>query len=127
MSKLTRESIEKAEKLLAKREGSIETGARQEIAEHLARSSALAAELKQLKDAAKEKRLDIEDNARALARITRKARKTAEAAEAAQKADAKTARKSRPTEPRRGAAPREKAAGRRAATESAPSKPSPDA
>jgi len=97
MSKLTRESIEKAEKLLDKKPEFIEESVKQDIEKRLARSAALALELKGLREAEKEKRLDIEENARGLARVANKAKRAVEAAEAAQKTkgkvEAKTAKR----------------------------------
>jgi hypothetical protein len=110
MSKLSRESIEKAKRLLAKKQGLIEGGLWQEIEGLLARADAIASEYRGLKEAVKEKRLDIEDNARALARATRKAKKTAETAEAAQNVAAESAKKAEAVAKKRTAvaAPRKK-------------------
>jgi len=125
MSKLTRESIEKARKLLDRKQGSMEEGMRREIEEGLARSTALASELKELKDAAREKRLDIEDNARSLARVTRKAKKSDGRTEAARRVDAKPERKGRPAESKKEAAP--KATAKRPSAGPTPPDAAPDA
>jgi uncharacterized coiled-coil protein SlyX len=127
MSKLTRESIEKSEKLLKRKEGFVEEGIKQEIENRLSRAASLDSELKGLKDAVKEKRLDIEENARALARLARKAKRSAETAEAARKADAKAAKKTLPAKPKGKTAPRKKTAVKGATAEAAPQKAAPDA
>ena len=96
MSKLSRETIQKAERLLAKKLASLEVGTSKELEALLSRSADLANELRTLKEAAREKRLDIEDNARALGRLSNKAKRMVEAAEAAKKAEAKTAKRELP-------------------------------
>ena len=100
MSKLVRETIQKAEKLIAKRQADIDGGVRKELEERLARGADLANELLTLKEAAREKRLDIEDNARALARLSNKAKRSFEKAQAAHKAEAKSAKRDLPSEPK---------------------------
>ncbi len=103
MSKLSRETIQKAERLLAKKLASLEGGTRKELEELLSRSADLANELRTLKEAAREKRLDIEDNARALGRLSNKAKRMVEAAEAARKAESKSAKRELPPEPKNAA------------------------
>jgi hypothetical protein len=127
MSKLTRESIEKAEKLLNKKQGYIEEPDKQEIQNRISRAASLDSELRKLKDAVKEKRLDIEENARALARLARKAKRSAETIEAANKANAKATKQSLPAKPKRKPAPRKKTAVKGATAESAPPKTAPGA
>jgi hypothetical protein len=100
MSKLSRESIEKAEKILRKKQATLEDGIRGELERLLERASALSAELQGLKDTAKERRLDIEDNARAIARLSGKAKRAAQAAEAQRKAAAKAEAKGLSTKPK---------------------------
>jgi hypothetical protein len=77
MSKLVRESVEKAEKLLAKKGDLIDEGLKAELSKHLELAQALSGDYRSLKEEIKEKRLDIEENARALARAVRKAKKAA--------------------------------------------------
>ncbi|MGA2545881.1 MAG: hypothetical protein ABSF43_05005 [Rectinemataceae bacterium] len=127
MSKLTRESIEKAEKLLNKKQGYMEELDKQEIQNRISRAASLDSELRKLKDAVKEKRLDIEENARALARLARKAKRSAETVEAANKANAKATKQSLSAKPKRKSAPRKKAAVKGATAESAPPKTAPGA
>lgn len=110
MSKLVRESVERAKKLIAKRTGLIEGSLKQEIEGRLARAEALASEIQALKSAAKEKRLDSEENARALARLTRRAKKAAEATRAIGKAESRTAKKAAAARPKRKPAARSGAA-----------------
>lgn len=108
MSKLTRESIEKAEKLLGKKQEYLDVGLIKEIETRLSRSVDLANELRTLKEAAREKRLDIEDNARALGRLANKAKRAVEVAAAAKKAEAKNAKRDSPAS--KGVAPKKTAA-----------------
>ena len=103
MSKLSRESIEKAEKLLAKRQEDIEGGIKKELEERLVQAADLANQLLTLKEAAREKRLDIEENARALTRLTNKAKREVETAQAARKTGAKAAKRELPPEPKNAA------------------------
>jgi hypothetical protein len=93
MSKFSRESQEKAEKLLLKSKGIISENVTQEIERRITAFAALGSELKGLKEAAKDKRLDIEENARALNRLTNKAKRAAQAAAATRKAEAKAAKR----------------------------------
>ncbi len=74
MSKLSRESMEKAQRALKKNEGLIDEGIRKEIETCMARSETLAAELKALKDSTREKRFDIEENSRSLGLLVRRAK-----------------------------------------------------
>jgi hypothetical protein len=78
MSKQVREATEKAEKLLAKKGEHLDESLKAELSNYLALSETLVADYRRMKDAAKEKRLDIEENARAIARATRKAKKSLE-------------------------------------------------
>jgi hypothetical protein len=82
MSKLVRETVDKAERLLAKRGSRIEEGLKAEISNHLVAAETLSADYHRLKEEAAEKRLDIEENARLLARATRRAKKALETAPA---------------------------------------------
>jgi hypothetical protein len=77
MSKLVRESVEKAERLLAKKGDLIDGELKAELAKHLELAQTLSGDYRSLKEEIKEKRLDIEENARALVRATRKAKKAA--------------------------------------------------
>jgi hypothetical protein len=92
MSKLTREAIEKAGKLIEKKGQNLDAAVRTELESLLTRGEALAQEYARLKDEAKEKRLDIEDNARAALRLVRKAKRAIEATEQTAKAQASKAR-----------------------------------
>ena len=128
MSRLVRESIEKAERLLDKKQGQLEEGIKRELESGLVRAGALISELKGLKDAAKEKRLDIDESARALARLARKAKRLVEVKEASQKAAQKNAEKAKsvaakkrtPTGSKKGPAPKNRAAAKPATTKSSP-------
>jgi hypothetical protein len=93
MSKLNRNAIEKATKLIEKKADLVEDSFKLEIASRLARAASLDAEYRQQKDAVAEKRLDIEENARALARVTRRAKRAAASAEAAREVDEAAAMK----------------------------------
>ena len=75
MSKLVRESVEKAERLLAKKGDLIEKGLKAELSKHLELAQELSGDYRSLKEEIKEKRLAIEENAKTLARIARKAKK----------------------------------------------------
>jgi hypothetical protein len=93
MSKLNRTAVEKARKLIGKKEDLIEDSLKLELASRLARAASLEAEYHQLKDAVAEKRLDIEENARSLARVTRRAKRSAGSAEAAREDDEAAAKR----------------------------------
>lgn len=75
MSKLVRESVEKAEKILAKKGDLLDEGLKAELSKHLELAQTLSGDYRSLREEIKEKRLDIEENARALARAARKAKK----------------------------------------------------
>lgn len=117
MSKFARETIQKAERFLAKKQVSVEGRTRKEFEELLSRAADLANELRTLKEAAREKRLDIEDNARVLSRLTNKAKR---AAESARKAASKSAKREQPPEPEN-AAQKKPAPPKRTAAEGAAS------
>jgi hypothetical protein len=93
MSKSNRNAVEKATKLIEKKADLIEDSFKLEIASRLARAASLDAEYRQQKDAIAEKRLDIEENARSLARVTRRAKRAAGSAEAAREDDEAAAMK----------------------------------
>lgn len=86
MSKLVREATEKAEKFLAKKGELIEDTLKAELSNYLALAETLAADYRLKKDEVKEKRLDLEENARSLARATKRAKKAADAKAKADKA-----------------------------------------
>jgi len=86
MSKATREIIVKARKLIEKKGDRMDEGSRRALEDGLARAQSLEAEYYRYKDAAKEKRLDIEDNARVISRAIRTAKKGITATEKSEKA-----------------------------------------
>ena len=77
MSKLVRESVEKAERLLAKKGDLIEKGLKAELSKHLELAQELSGDYRSLKEEIKEKRIAIEENAKALARAARRAKQSA--------------------------------------------------
>ena len=77
MSKLTREAAEKSGKFLEKNGQHLDPAVKTELETLLGRGASLAEEYARLKEEVKEKRLDIEDNARATLRFVRKAKRSA--------------------------------------------------
>jgi hypothetical protein len=104
MSKSTDETIAKARKLLEKKGSRIDEGSKRAIEEGLARAQSLDAEYHRYKDAVKEKRLDIEDNARVVSRAIRTAKKGLEAVDRLEKVSKTTAAAARRATAARGPA-----------------------